>query len=219
MPEETFHAVQADASVAGASVTGASEAGASAINASVAGVSVPDASVDVVVVGGGPVGMLLAVELALRGIRPVVLERLSTPSGESKAGTLHARTAQTLNRRGLLDAVGRSSYGSVRFHFSGMFELDLGTVAGEGPTLVGSPQARAEQVFTDRATELGAEIRRGHEVAGLAQDAGRVTLTVDGPAGPYELTARYVVGADGARSAVRRLAGIPFTGTGPASRP
>ncbi|WP_406318981.1 FAD-dependent monooxygenase [Streptosporangium sp. NBC_01639] len=189
MPDETFRVAEVDTSVAGA------------------------AMVDVVVVGGGPVGMLLAAELALQGTPPVVLERLPTPSGESKAGTLHARTAQTLNRRGLLDAVGRSSYGSVRFHFSGMFELDLGTVAGEGPTLVGSPQARAEQIFADRATELGAEIRRGHEVAGLAQDADRVTLTVHGPAGPYELTARYVVGTDGARSAVRRLAGIPFTGT------
>ncbi|MEV8630634.1 FAD-dependent monooxygenase [Streptosporangium sp. NPDC051023] len=171
------------------------------------------AGFDVAVAGGGPVGMLLAAELALQGVRPVVLERLPAPTGESKAGTLHARTAQSLNRRGLLEEVGRSSYGSVRFHFSGMFELDLGAVAGEGPSIVGSPQAWAEQVFADRATRLGAEIRRGHEVVGLAQDADRVTLTVEGPAGPYELAVRYVVGADGARSAVRRLAGIPFTGT------
>ncbi|ACZ91413.1 FAD-dependent monooxygenase [Streptosporangium roseum] len=170
-------------------------------------------SFDVVVAGGGPVGMLLAAELALQGVRPLVLERLPTPTGESKAGTLHARTAQSLNRRGLLDAVGQSSYGGVRFHFSGMFELDLGPAAGEGPSIVGSPQAWAEQVFADRATGLGAEIRRGHEVTGLTQDADHVTLTVEGPAGPYELTARYVVGADGARSAVRKLAGIPFTGT------
>ncbi|MFF5207899.1 FAD-dependent monooxygenase [Streptosporangium sp. NPDC000396] len=171
---------------------------------------------DVVVVGGGPVGMLLAAEIALQGVRPVVLERLPEPTGESKAGTLHARTAQSLNRRGLLDAVGRSSYGGVRFHFSGMFELDLGAVAGEGPSIVGSPQAWAEQVFADRAAELGAEIRRGHEIVGLTQDADRVTLTVEGPAGPYELVTRYAVGTDGARSAVRKLAGIPFTGA-PAS--
>ncbi|GAA3089941.1 FAD-dependent monooxygenase [Streptosporangium carneum] len=168
---------------------------------------------DVAVAGGGPVGMLLAAELALQGVRVVVLERLPAPTGESKAGTLHARTAQLLNRRGLLEAVGRSSYGGVRFHFSGMFELDLGAVAGEGPSIVGSPQAWAEQVFADRAAELGARIRRGHEVVGLVQDDDRVTLTVEGPAGPYELAVRYAVGADGARSAVRELAGIPFTGT------
>ncbi|HEX2315665.1 MAG TPA: FAD-dependent monooxygenase [Thermomonospora sp.] len=165
--------------------------------------------IDVAIVGGGPVGMLLAAELALQGVRPVVLERLPEPTGESKAGTLHARTAQGLDRRGLLEAVGRPVYGDVRFHFSGMFGLDLGRVVTEGPTLVGSPQAWAEQVFADRAVELGAEIRRGHEVTGLVQRADRVTLTVNG----REVDARYVVGADGARSVVRKAAGIPFTGT------
>ncbi|MFI6595278.1 FAD-dependent monooxygenase [Nonomuraea sp. NPDC050536] len=166
--------------------------------------------IDVAIAGGGPVGMLLAAELALQGVRPVVFERLAVPSGESKAGTLHARTAQSLDRRGLLDLVGRSSRGSVSFHFSGMFGLDLGAVAGEGPSIVGSPQAWAEQVFARRAAELGAEIRRGQEVTGLVQHDDHVLLTVGG----RELAARYMVGADGARSAVRDAAGIPFTGTG-----
>ncbi|MFB4279839.1 FAD-dependent monooxygenase [Nonomuraea sp. MTCD27] len=164
---------------------------------------------DVAIVGGGPVGMLLAAELGLQGVRPLVLERLAMPSGESKAGTLHARTAQSLDRRGLLDLVGRSSRGSVSFHFSGMFGLDLGAVVEEGASIVGSPQAWAEQVFARQAAALGAEIRRGQEVTGLVQDDERVVLTVNG----RELAARYVVGADGARSVVRRAAGIPFTGT------
>ncbi|SEH03280.1 2-polyprenyl-6-methoxyphenol hydroxylase [Nonomuraea solani] len=164
---------------------------------------------DVAIVGGGPVGMLLAAELGLQGVRPLVLERPAVPSGESKAGTLHARTAQSLDRRGLLDAVGRSSGGSVNFHFSGMFGLDLGAVAEEGASIVGSPQAWAERVFARYATALGAEIRRGQEVTGLVQHDDHVVLT----AGAHELSARYVVGTDGARSTVRRAAGIPFTGT------
>ncbi|NRQ31006.1 polyketide oxidase [Nonomuraea sp. NN258] len=164
---------------------------------------------DVAIAGGGPVGLLLAAELALQGVRPVVLERLAMPSGESKAGTLHARTAQSLDRRGLLGAVGRSSTGSVSFHFSGMFGLDLGAVAQEGVSIVGSPQSWAEQVFARRAAALGAEIRRGQEVTGLVQHDDHVVLTVNG----RELAARYVVGADGARSTVRTAAGIPFTGT------
>ncbi|WP_043636576.1 FAD-dependent monooxygenase [Nonomuraea candida] len=164
---------------------------------------------DVAIVGGGPVGMLLAAELGLQGVRPLVLERLVLPSEESKAGTLHARTAQSLDRRGLLEAVGRSSGGSVSFHFSGMFGLDLGAVAEEGVSIVGSPQAWAEQVFARRAAALGAEIRRGQEVTGLVQHDDHVVLT----AGGRELSARYVVGTDGARSTVRRAAGIPFTGT------
>ncbi|MFI6292185.1 FAD-dependent monooxygenase [Nonomuraea sp. NPDC050790] len=165
---------------------------------------------DVVIAGGGPVGMLLAGELGLQGVRALVLERLAVPSGESKAGTLHARTAQSLDRRGLLEAVGRASYGSLRFHFSGMFGLDLGAVTGDGPSLVGSPQAWAEQVFARRAAGLGAEIRRGQEVTGLVQHDDRVVVTVGG----REVEARFVVGADGARSVVRKAAGIPFTGTG-----
>ncbi|WP_049558447.1 FAD-dependent monooxygenase [Nonomuraea sp. SBT364] len=164
---------------------------------------------DVAIVGGGPVGMLLAAELGLQGVRPLVLERLPVPSGESKAGTLHARTAQSLDRRGLLDAVGRVSTGSVRFHFSGMFGLDLGAVAEDGVSIVGSPQAWAERVFARRATALGARIERGQEVTGLVRHDDHVVLSVGG----QEVAARYVVGADGARSAVRRAAGIPFTGT------
>jgi monooxygenase len=165
---------------------------------------------DVAVVGGGPVGMLLAAELGLQGVRPLVLERHPVPPGESKAGTLHARTAQSLDRRGLLEAVGRTTYGSVSFHFSGMFGLDLGAVTEGGPSIVGSPQAWAEQVFARRAAALGAEIRRGQEVTGLVQHDDHVVLTVNG----REVAARYVVGADGARSAVRKAAGVPFTGTG-----
>lgn len=174
---------------------------------------------DVAIVGGGPVGMLLAAELGLQGVRAVVLERLAVPSGESKAGTLHARTAQSLDRRGLLHQVGRASYDNVLFHFSGMFGLDLGAVVEEGPVIVGSPQAWAEQVFASRAVELGAEIRRGQEVTGLVQHPDHVTLSItsDSAAGHGEgasLDARYVVGADGARSVVRKAAGIPFVGSG-----
>ncbi|WP_052864081.1 FAD-dependent oxidoreductase [Streptomyces niger] len=178
-----------------------------------------DTDTDVAVVGGGPVGMLLAHELALQGVRVTVLERLATPSGESKAGTLHARTAHTLHRRGLLRAAQpgrpapRTVSGPVRFHFAGIWGLDLAPVVDEGPVIIGSPQAWAQEVFAERAAALGADIRRGHEVTGLDQHAGHVRLTADTADGPRTLTARWAVGADGARSVVRGLAGIPFTGT------
>jgi 2-polyprenyl-6-methoxyphenol hydroxylase-like FAD-dependent oxidoreductase len=178
-----------------------------------------DAQVDVAIVGGGPVGMLLAGELALHGVTTLVLERLAQPTGESKAGTLHARTAQTLHRRGLLEAVqpgrfvaGRAA-GPVPFHFAGMFELDLAHVVDEGPVLVGSPQAFAEQVFAHRAADLGARIERGSEVVGLTDHADHVVLDVRAGGADRRVSARWVVGCDGARSAVRRLAGIPFVGT------
>lgn len=179
--------------------------------------------VEVAVVGGGPVGMLLAGELALYGVRTAVLEQLPAPTGESKAGTLHARTAQALHRRGLRDAVqpgphraGRAPHSSVPFHFGGLFDLDLAPVVDEGPALLGSPQAYAEDVFARRAARLGAGIRRGARVTGVVDRGGHVELSVSRHGGGEELLrAHWVVGCDGAGSAVRKSAGIPFTGTLP----
>ncbi|MFB7333159.1 FAD-dependent oxidoreductase [Streptomyces adustus] len=176
---------------------------------------------DVAVVGGGPVGTLLARELALLGVRVTVLEKLPAPTGESKAGTLHARTAQTLHRRGLLEAVQPGppappvGQGPVPFHFSGMFDLDLARVVPEGPVMVGSPQAYAQEVFGAEAERLGARVLRDCELVGLDEepDAIRLTLRDSRGAEAGTLRASWVVGADGARSAVRRLTGIPFTGT------
>ncbi|MGY1456504.1 FAD-dependent monooxygenase [Streptomyces sp. SS8] len=173
---------------------------------------------EVVIVGGGPVGMLLAHELALQGVQPLVVERLPVPSGMSKAGTLHARTVEGLHRRGLREAVQpRPAHGrrtSVPFHFAGMFDLDLADVSAEGPVIIGSPQAYAEHVFAERAAALGARILRGQECVGVRQEEDRVRVDLRGEDGTrHHVTARWVVGCDGVRSAVRDAAGIPFTGT------
>ena len=75
------------------------------------------------------------------------------------------------------------------------------------------PQPRLERLLGEHARELGAEIRRGHEVAGVSQDDAAVTADVRGPDGPYQVRARYLVGCDGAHSRVRGTAGIAFPGT------
>ncbi|MQS07597.1 FAD-dependent monooxygenase [Streptomyces alkaliphilus] len=180
----------------------------------------PAVDTRVAVVGGGPVGMLLARELALLGVDVTVLEKLPAPTGESKAGTLHARTAQTLHRRGLLETVQPGppappvGPGPVPFHFSGMFDLDLSRVVTEGPVMVGSPQAWAQEVFATEAERLGARIRRDRELIGLDEEPDAMRLTVrDSRGATHTLRASWVVGADGARSTVRKLSGIPFTGT------
>ncbi|MDT0409599.1 MULTISPECIES: FAD-dependent oxidoreductase [Streptomyces] len=183
-----------------------------------AGPAAEPVTCEVVIVGGGPVGMLLAHELALQGVPPLVLEKLPTPSGVSKAGTLHARTVESLHRRGLREAVqprpARGGQPSVPFHFAAMFDLDFAEVSGEGPVMVGSPQAYAEQVFAERAAALGARIVRGAECTGIEQEEDRVTVEVRDTSGTrHEVTTHWVVACDGVRSAVRRSAGIPFTGT------
>ncbi|WP_069739540.1 FAD-dependent monooxygenase [Streptomyces sp. EN27] len=175
---------------------------------------------EVAVVGGGPVGMLVARELALLGVGTTVYEKLPAPSPVSKASTLHARTAQLLHRRGILDAVQpgpparRDERGRVRFHFGALFDLDLSRVVDEGPAMIASPQAWAQEVFAGHARTLGARIERDSELIGIHQECGHVRLVLRDTAGDTRtVTARWVVGADGARSAVRRLSGIAFTGT------
>ncbi|MET9801243.1 FAD-dependent monooxygenase [Streptomyces sp. NPDC006368] len=166
----------------------------------------------VAVVGGGPVGMLLAAELGLHGVRTVVLERHPETVDQPKAGTLHARTVQSLARRGHLPTRrgGRlDQVATTAFHFAGMPGLTIGAPAVEGQPIAGRSQADLERAFERNARDLGVEIRRGHDVVALTQDPRQVEITAEhGDGRRTTLTADYVVGADGARSTVRALAGI-----------
>ncbi|AOS60964.1 FAD-dependent monooxygenase [Actinoalloteichus hymeniacidonis] len=171
---------------------------------------------DVVIVGGGPNGMMLAGELALAGVRPIVLERLSEPSAEPRSNGLAGQVVRMIDRRGLFERLGGGpgapEPNTGYFMFAAM-PLHLGLLHESPLYNLAVPELRTVQVLEERATELGADIRRGHELIDLTQDADGVTLTVaraDAP--PYELRARYVVGADSAHSPVRKAAGIGFPG-------
>ncbi|QUQ71134.1 FAD-dependent monooxygenase [Kutzneria sp. CA-103260] len=162
-----------------------------------------------VIVGAGPVGAMLAAELRLQGIGVVVLERLTRPAGLSKANALHARTIQTLDRRGLLarfQPVAGTRPTRGRAQFGGLAVLDRDAVEVDVPMMLGVPQAETERILLDHAIALGADIRRGEEVVGLAE------AVVETAAG-QRIAAKFVVGADGGRSTVRKLAGIDFAGT------
>jgi len=168
---------------------------------------------DVIVVGAGPVGLLLALELCDRGVRVGVLEQLTAPTTESRASTLHTRTMELLAERGLLDDLDPPP--GPRGHFGGI-PLDL-TAADPAHPHAGqwkAPQTRIEAVLQRRATEWGAEVRRGHRVTGLAERADHVAVTASTPGG-REVTLRcgYLVGCDGEQSTVRRLAGFSFPGS------
>jgi 2-polyprenyl-6-methoxyphenol hydroxylase-like FAD-dependent oxidoreductase len=175
-------------------------------------------TVDVVIAGGGPTGLLLACELRLGGVDVVVLESLPAPTGRSKALGLSGRAVQTLDYRGLLERFGAGFVSAAlypRFAHLGGIPLDAERLMATTsfPPVVPARQAEVEAVLEARARELGAQIRRGHELTDLSQDEEVVNLEIQGPDGPYRVAARYVVGCDGARSLVRRRSGIDFPGT------
>jgi 3-(3-hydroxy-phenyl)propionate hydroxylase len=165
----------------------------------------------VVIAGGGPTGLMLACELKLAGVDVLVLERLAGPSGESRAGGMHARTMEILDQRGLLGPFLAEGRAIQAGHFAGL-RLDFSGFPTRYPYLLAILQRRIERLLEARAAELGVRMRREVEVVGLQEREDRVDITTS--AGLIE--AAYLVGCDGGRSTVRRLAGIDFPGT-PAS--
>jgi 2-polyprenyl-6-methoxyphenol hydroxylase-like FAD-dependent oxidoreductase len=169
---------------------------------------------DVVIVGAGPNGLLMAGELALAGVKPIVLERRLEPTDEPRANGLVGRVVEALDRRGIYQLFSGQD-GPPRpvpqFAF-GAIPLDLSALSGHALYALPIPQRRMEELLARRAADLGVPIRRGHEVTAVDQTADAVTVEVTGSEGRYELAARFLVAADGGTSGVRKQLGIGFPG-------
>ena len=172
---------------------------------------------DVVIAGAGPNGLMLACELALAGIRPIVLDPLPGPNPEPRANGVTGQGVRILDHRGLysvLTGTDDPPQPSPWAMFAAL-TLDLAGTADTQNYIVAVQQPRLVQVLAQRTREHDIDIRWGHRLADFdqdAQDADGVTVHVAGPDGDYELAAKYLVGADGGTSQTRKLAGIDFPG-------
>jgi 2-polyprenyl-6-methoxyphenol hydroxylase-like FAD-dependent oxidoreductase len=170
--------------------------------------------VQVVIVGAGPNGLMLACELGLAGIRPIVLDPLSGPNPQPRANRIVGEAARILDHRGLYGVLAGTAElpkPAPRTIFAG-FPLDLSVDPDSQLFVVPIQQRGLVKVLAERAGEYGADIRWGHALTAFDQHDDAMTVHVAGPDGAYDLTANYLVGADGGTSKTRHLAGIDFPG-------
>ncbi|MFF4714956.1 FAD-dependent monooxygenase [Streptomyces eurythermus] len=167
--------------------------------------------VPVVIVGAGPTGLMLAGELRLAGVEIVVIDRLPRPSGESRGLGFTPRTMEVFDQRGLLPRFGEIVTSKLG-HFGGA-PVDFSVLDGAHFSVKDVPQHRTEAVLGAWLAELGVQVRRGRELVALTAGEDGVLIDIEGPDGPERLRAGYLVGCDGGRSTVRKLAGFDFPGT------
>ncbi len=193
-------------------------------------------AVDVVVVGAGPVGLLTAIELTLGGVRVLVLERLAAPSTVTKALGMGPLGSEALQRRGLAPVMAEVEARTLAARKQFAERTGLNTRGG-GPKLAGhfgglklirsdiqqEPARRArlvdqhaiEAMLGDRARSLAIEIRRECDVTGLVQQADGVDVVWESPTGADQVRCSWLIGCDGGRSPIRKLARFEFPGTPP----
>lgn len=169
----------------------------------------------VIISGAGPNGLMLACELALAGVRAVVLDGLPAPSPEPKANGLVGQVVRVLDQRGLYETFSGENgppLPSPGWMFAAM-PLDFGSLPANPMYALRIPQPQLVRLLEKRARDLGVDVRWGHELTGLVPDSESVAVEVHSPDGDYELVAKYLVGADGGHSFVRKAAGIGFPGS------
>ena len=168
----------------------------------------------VLVVGAGPVGLVMACELARRDVPVRVIDRLERPTEESRAIVLHARSLEMLHLMGVLDSFLDAGLRTVAMtmHADGrdIARLDLDVVDSPYPFSLTLAQTETEAILTARLEELGGRVEWGLELESFEQDGDGVRAQLSGG---HEVAASYVVGADGSHSTVRAQMGLGLEGS------
>jgi 3-(3-hydroxy-phenyl)propionate hydroxylase len=166
----------------------------------------------VAIAGGGPAGMMLAAELALQNVDVVIFER--RPDHQlvgSRAGGFHSRTIELFDQRGVAERFLEEGQTAQAAIFATTV-LDMSDFPTRHPYALGIFQNKIERIMAAWIAELPVEVQYGREVIGFAQDrAGVEVRLADGES----VRAQYLVGCDGGRSLIRKLAGIDFPGWDP----
>ena len=165
---------------------------------------------DVVIAGGGPTGLTLAAELKLAGVDVAIVERrVNQELAGSRAGGLHSRTIEVFDMRGIAERF-LSQGQTMQIVGFNLNRLDMSDFPTRHPYGLALFQNHIERILAEWVDELGVTIYRGREVTGFTQDESGVDVAIsDG----RSLSAQYLVGCDGARSIVRKTAGIEFPGS------
>ncbi|WP_392353917.1 FAD-dependent monooxygenase [Brevundimonas sp. LF-1] len=176
----------------------------------------------VLIIGAGPVGSVLALALRQAGVKVALIEKLPRPDHDCRAASCHPPTIAMLERLGLLEAGLDQGLVSPVFHYldrlSGQLVGRFDLRAMQSPpkhayVLQWEQWKIAETVLERLQADEGVELLMGHELFSFSQDDQGVTAIIGDPDGrPISLTGRYLVGCDGGRSTVRKLAGIEFEG-------
>ena len=172
----------------------------------------------IVVVGAGPVGLSLAIDLAQRGQRVVLLDDADRIGDGSRAICFSKRSLEYWDRLGIgqrmVDKGVVWSVGKIFHGDSLLYQFNLLPEQGhKRPAFINLQQFHAEAYLVDRVQELGPiDLRWRNKVTALEQRNDHVLVTVETPDGPYRIHADFVVGCDGARSSLRQMVGAEFAG-------
>src|SRR6202790_4767248 len=170
----------------------------------------------VVVVGAGPVGLSLAIDLAQRGLPVVLLDDADRIGEGSRAICFSKRSLEYWDRLGvgsrMVDKGVVWSVGKIFHGASQLYQFNLLPEQGhKRPAFINLQQFYAEAYLVDRVQELAAiDLRWRNKVIGLEQRNDHIMLSVETPDGAYRIRADYVVACDGARSSLRQMVGADF---------
>ena len=169
--------------------------------------------IDVIVVGAGPVGLTAAIVLTQHGHRVRIVDDQAAGANTSRAAVVHSRTLELLEPYGVVPVLADRGMPIPRFTIRDrdrtLISVPFAGLPTAYPYTLMISQADTERFLLERATELGVVVDRPATVASIVQNDDSVTTTLSGG---EQISARYLIGADGMHSTVREQAGIGFTG-------